>query len=101
MPALTILQQIRTTLTRAQADASALDSSPVSIFQQLDELTASVQALETNIRDASDVCKAFTVVTTLLDTAYERKVEADHLRCLLGPLTAKLERATESMTLLI
>lgn len=90
MNALSQSQKIQTSLT-----PHLTPNHP--ILTQLATLTTHLQSLDKAIQTTAEVHSALTLVTQMMDAAYDRHLDADSLRCLLAPLKDKLGKSLEEM----
>lgn len=67
------------------------------VLLQLSTLDTDLQTLNRAIQNTADVNGALTLVIQMMDAAYDRKLDADSLRCLLEPLREKLGQAVDEM----
>lgn len=91
---------LRTLLSRQLAEepiASLENLGP--ILNRLVELDGDLDAIESALHQASDVSSALSLIVAMMDAAYDKRVDADQVRCLLEPLQAKLNSALEEIRL--
>lgn len=89
-------QKIHSLISR-HADAHNLISHQETqmILDRLSSLNSGLQTLNSCIQDASEVNDALAMIVIMMDAAYDQRLDADRLRCLLDPLRQKLGQAIE------
>jgi hypothetical protein len=98
MPTLSTPQKIHTQLSTFAAAGNPVPYEALApILHQLSSLDTSLQKLDHAIQHTADVNGALTLVMQMMEAAYDRKLDADSLRCLLEPLREKLGKAVDEM----
>lgn len=89
------LEEIQTTLSLLPHTAAE------PILHKLSSLNSGLEALGQTLQSATDVSDALALVVLMMDSAYDRKLDAEQVRCLLAPLQEKLGKAVEGMRLVM
>ena len=94
------LKEIHTTLSHYTAQAQPIPHTTAEpILDKLSSLNSGLEALGQTLQSATDVNDALALVVLMMDSAYDRKLDAEQVRCLLAPLQEKLGKAVEGMRL--
>lgn len=94
------LEEILTTLSHYTAQAQPIPHAAAEpILHKLSSLNTELQALGQTLQSVTDVNDALALVVLMMDSAYDRKLDAEQVRCLLAPLQEKLGKAVEGMRL--
>ncbi|MGI4837299.1 MAG: hypothetical protein ACRYF9_06740 [Janthinobacterium lividum] len=98
MTALSTPKNIHTQLSTYATAANPVPHDALGpILHQLAALDTDLQTLDNAIQTTADVNGALTLVIQMMEAAYDRKLDADCLRCLLEPLREKLGKAVDEM----
>lgn len=98
MTALSTPQKIHTQLSTYATTQTPIPHPAIApILHQLTALTSALHTLDKAIQTTGDVNDALALILQMLDAAYDRKLEADSLRCLIEPLAEKLSKAVDEM----
>lgn len=98
MTTLSTPQKIHTQLSTYAAAGNPVPYEALApILQQLASLDTRLQTLDNAFQTTADVNGALTLVIQMMEAAYDRKLDADSLRCLLEPLRQKLGNAVDEM----